>query len=349
MAQYGTSALVAYRVRPGRTYRGLTPNTNKAFQGIASQELSLTMMSLQDLYKALSLLATAIALVMAHHAPGDAGRQQDELVPLESVGSEQQLSTTPSEAPTQAAPTLQTVRPTARITPPTQTPDVGSTPEEGTVPDVGSAPGGADEEDNEGSGVPEGGAIEVDSPNSGEGDSDAGDHGGEGEGNDGDQADTPSPAAPTPTPTEGDAEEGNEEGNEEEGTETEQTEPPADAPAPGAPPTDVAPIAAAPGEETSVDPETPADPATSSEDTAVWDQLAECESSGNWSSTSNSTYDGGLQFHPDTWNAYGGDQYAPTADQASKEEQIAVAEKLRDQEGGYSAWPACSQKLGLPQ
>jgi hypothetical protein len=56
---------------------------------------------------------------------------------------------------------------------------------------------------------------------------------------------------------------------------------------------------------------------------------------------------GGLQFDAATWKAYGGDQYAPSADQASREQQIAVAEKVKADRGGYSAWPACSRKLGL--
>ncbi len=77
----------------------------------------------------------------------------------------------------------------------------------------------------------------------------------------------------------------------------------------------------------------------------VWDRLAQCESSGNWSSTVG-TYDGGLQFHPQTWNAYGGGQYAPSADRASREEQIAVAERVLAGQG-WGAWPACSSKLGL--
>jgi LysM repeat protein len=77
----------------------------------------------------------------------------------------------------------------------------------------------------------------------------------------------------------------------------------------------------------------------------VWDRLAMCESSGNWSS-SVGTYDGGLQFHPSTWKAYGGGQYAPTASQASREEQIAVAQRVLAGQG-WGAWPACSSKLGL--
>jgi LysM repeat protein len=77
----------------------------------------------------------------------------------------------------------------------------------------------------------------------------------------------------------------------------------------------------------------------------VWDRLAQCESGGNWKSTAG-RYDGGLQFHPQTWNAYGGRQYAPSADQASREQQIAVAERVRASQG-WGAWPACSRRLGL--
>ncbi|GAA4554858.1 hypothetical protein GCM10023175_53880 [Pseudonocardia xishanensis] len=82
-------------------------------------------------------------------------------------------------------------------------------------------------------------------------------------------------------------------------------------------------------------------------DGAVWEQLAECESSGNWAINSGNGYSGGLQFDSSTWKAYGGDAYAPSAAEASREQQIAVAEKLRDDRGGYGAWPACSRKLGL--
>jgi len=56
---------------------------------------------------------------------------------------------------------------------------------------------------------------------------------------------------------------------------------------------------------------------------------------------------GGLQFDGPTWRAYGGGEHAPSAAEATREQQIAVAEKLREDRGGYSAWPACSQRLGL--
>jgi uncharacterized protein YabE (DUF348 family) len=84
-------------------------------------------------------------------------------------------------------------------------------------------------------------------------------------------------------------------------------------------------------------------------DGGVWDALARCEATGNWSINSGNGYYGGLQFNRQTWLAYGGDRYAPLPHQASREEQIAVARKLRDERGGYGAWPACSRKLGLPR
>lgn len=81
--------------------------------------------------------------------------------------------------------------------------------------------------------------------------------------------------------------------------------------------------------------------------TGVWDQLAMCEAGGNWSINTGNGYSGGLQFAPGTWTGSGGGAYAPTANQATREQQIAVAENIRAQSGGYSAWPACSAKLGL--
>ncbi|OLT49287.1 transglycosylase [Saccharomonospora sp. CUA-673] len=82
-------------------------------------------------------------------------------------------------------------------------------------------------------------------------------------------------------------------------------------------------------------------------DGAVWDQLAECESGGDWSISTGNGYYGGLQFDKQTWDAYGGSQYAAYPHEASREQQIATATQVRDDRGGYSAWPACSSKLGL--
>lgn len=85
------------------------------------------------------------------------------------------------------------------------------------------------------------------------------------------------------------------------------------------------------------------------DDGAVWDRLAFCESSGNWQINTGNGYFGGLQFDKTTWDYYGGDQYAAYPHEATREEQIATATRLRDDRGGYTAWPVCSQKLGLPQ
>lgn len=71
---------------------------------------------------------------------------------------------------------------------------------------------------------------------------------------------------------------------------------------------------------------------------ADWDAIAQCESGGNWHI--DSTYDGGLQFHPDTWLAYGGGRYARYAWQATREQQIAIAEKVLAGQGP-GAWPNC--------
>lgn len=77
----------------------------------------------------------------------------------------------------------------------------------------------------------------------------------------------------------------------------------------------------------------------------VWDQLAQCESGGNWAINTGNGYTGGLQFSQGTWNTYGG-QYAPTAAQATRNQQIAAAKQVQANQG-WGAWPACSSKLGL--
>lgn len=83
-------------------------------------------------------------------------------------------------------------------------------------------------------------------------------------------------------------------------------------------------------------------------DGEVWDRLAECESGGNWAINTGNGYYGGVQFNLSTWQAYGGDEYAAYPHQATREQQIAIATKLRDDRGGYGAWPACARELGLP-
>ncbi|WP_220188084.1 transglycosylase family protein [Pseudonocardia pini] len=81
----------------------------------------------------------------------------------------------------------------------------------------------------------------------------------------------------------------------------------------------------------------------------TWDRLAECESSGNWAIDTGNGYYGGLQFDAATWSDFGGTAHAARADGATKEQQIAIATKVRDQRGGYGSWPACARKLGLPR
>jgi len=75
----------------------------------------------------------------------------------------------------------------------------------------------------------------------------------------------------------------------------------------------------------------------------VWDRLAQCESGGNWGTNTGNGYSGGLQFAQGTWAANGG---SGSAHNASRAEQIRVAERVRASQG-WGAWPACSSKLGL--
>ena len=82
---------------------------------------------------------------------------------------------------------------------------------------------------------------------------------------------------------------------------------------------------------------------SSSSGSGVWDQLAQCESGGDWSINTGNGYYGGLQFSQGSWNAAGGS--GSPAD-ASREEQIRVAENLQASQG-WGAWPSCSSQLGL--
>jgi LysM repeat protein len=75
-----------------------------------------------------------------------------------------------------------------------------------------------------------------------------------------------------------------------------------------------------------------------------WDAVAQCESGGNWSINTGNGYYGGLQFSASTWAAYGGTQYAAQANQATKAQQIAVAEKVLAGQG-KGAWPNCGVNL----
>ncbi|MFP7366497.1 transglycosylase family protein [Corynebacterium callunae] len=79
---------------------------------------------------------------------------------------------------------------------------------------------------------------------------------------------------------------------------------------------------------------------------SVWDQLAQCESGGNWAINTGNGYSGGLQFNAQTWLAYGGGAYASDAAAASREQQIAIAEKVQAAQG-WGAWPACTASMGI--
>ncbi len=77
---------------------------------------------------------------------------------------------------------------------------------------------------------------------------------------------------------------------------------------------------------------------------AEWDQVAACESGGNWAIDTGNGYQGGLQFSPSTWAGHGGTEFAPSADQASREQQIVVGERVLASQGN-GAWPTCGTGL----
>jgi resuscitation-promoting factor RpfA len=79
---------------------------------------------------------------------------------------------------------------------------------------------------------------------------------------------------------------------------------------------------------------------------SVWDAIARCESGGRWNISTGNGYDGGLQFKPSTWRAFGGTKYASRANDASREQQIEIAENVQARQG-WGAWPVCARKAGV--
>ena len=77
---------------------------------------------------------------------------------------------------------------------------------------------------------------------------------------------------------------------------------------------------------------------------ATWDALAACEAGGNWAINTGNGFYGGVQFDQNTWERHGGLRYAPRADLATREEQLAIAEVTRARQG-WGAWPVCSVRV----
>ena len=77
-----------------------------------------------------------------------------------------------------------------------------------------------------------------------------------------------------------------------------------------------------------------------------WDSLVRCETGGDWHLDTGNGYQGGLQLSQRTWHAYGGGQFTPQADEASREHQILVGDRVRADQG-WDAWGHCSEELGL--
>lgn len=73
-----------------------------------------------------------------------------------------------------------------------------------------------------------------------------------------------------------------------------------------------------------------------------WDELAQCESGGDWSINTGNGFGGGLQFTDSTWEAFGG---SGAPEDAGRAEQIQVAERVKAEQG-MNAWPTCSKKTG---
>lgn len=88
---------------------------------------------------------------------------------------------------------------------------------------------------------------------------------------------------------------------------------------------------------------TPTPDPKSPDNAEIWENIAKCETNGNWSSDTGNGYFGGLQFSQGAWNSVGG---SGNPAQASKDEQITrgkMLQKIR----GWGVWGACAARLGL--
>jgi resuscitation-promoting factor RpfB len=108
---------------------------------------------------------------------------------------------------------------------------------------------------------------------------------------------------------------------------------PAGAAAPPIPPPSPAPAAPAPGPAAPL--VAPAEP---------WDSIARCETGGDWHADTGNGLHGGLQLSAGTWAAYGGGQFALQADDASREHQILVGDRVRADQG-WEAWSSCADDI----
>ena len=117
------------------------------------------------------------------------------------------------------------------------------------------------------------------------------------------------------------------------------------------------------------DPDPPEEPDPLEElDTTVdiedWERLADCES-GDWDAQGEpqedtarwdygltfdhgDTFQGGLNFHPDTWDSFRDEAMPVHAGRATPPEEIEVAERVLEEQG-WDAWPVCSEKMDLDE
>jgi hypothetical protein len=78
---------------------------------------------------------------------------------------------------------------------------------------------------------------------------------------------------------------------------------------------------------------------------SYWDRMAQCETGGDWTMVG-SRYSGGLGFYNGTWDSFGGREFAARAGQATREQQIIVANRVAN-DVGISGW-GCLSHVGRP-
>ncbi len=59
---------------------------------------------------------------------------------------------------------------------------------------------------------------------------------------------------------------------------------------------------------------------------AYWNKVAQCETASNWQD--GGQWAGGLGIYIRTWRGFGGEEFAPTPDRATRAEQVVVANRI---------------------
>ncbi|MBY0497059.1 MAG: acyltransferase family protein [Cyanobacteria bacterium] len=78
---------------------------------------------------------------------------------------------------------------------------------------------------------------------------------------------------------------------------------------------------------------------------AFWDEMAQCEAAGDWQARGE--FAGGLGIDVASWQSFGGDEFAPSPEDASRDQQIEIANRI-SRAVGFGGFK-CARGIGEPR